>query len=229
MGWSDSREQSRKALARTMIASSPKRPSATIERLAWLCLAGIALYVALDVLLFFLRPDLPILRRAESDYGNGPWAWIMDANFLLRCAFSLAAAGALWAALPRSAISRVAIGLLALWAIASGALAFFADDYEGTLPTAHGKIHLLAAGIAFLSCLIATLLLTMVLARLWRTRATDAALVVIWLVAALGLFLLGRAGFRPGALDGLYERIFLGGELLWMGVAMWGVIHRPVA
>jgi len=78
-----------------MISITTKRTPATIRRIALLCLGGIALYVALDVLLFFLRPDLPLLRHAESDYGNGPWAWIMDVNFLLRCAFSLAAAGAL--------------------------------------------------------------------------------------------------------------------------------------
>jgi len=209
-----------------MISITTKRTHATIRRIALLCLGGIALYVALDVLLFFLRPDLPLLRHAESDYGNGPWAWIMDVNFLLRCAFSLAAAGALWLALPRSLTARIAIGLLTLWAIASGVLAFFADDYEGIAPTAHGKIHLLVAGVAFLCCLLATLLLTIVLARHWRNQAIVAALAAIWLVAALGLFLLIRSGFRPGSLAGLYERIFLGGELLWIAAAMWGVLRR---
>ncbi len=209
-----------------MISTTTKLTPATIRRVALLCLSGIALYIALDVLLFFLRPDLPLLRRAESDYGNGPWAWIMDANFLLRCAFSLAAAGALWAALPRSLTSRIALGLLTLWAFASGVLAFVADDIEGAPTTTHGKIHLLAAGVAFLSCLFATLLLTVMLTRLWRSSAIGAALVVIWLMAALGLFLLIGVGFHPGSLAGLYERIFLGGELLWIAVAMWGVYQR---
>jgi hypothetical protein len=194
-----------------------------------LSLVGLVVYVALDVLLFFLRPDLPLLRHAESDYGNGPWAWIMDVNFLLRCAFSLAAVGALWIALPRSVTSRIALGLLALWAIASGGLAFFADDIERAPLTAHGRLHLLLAGVAFLSCLLATLLLTSALARHWRHRPIVVSLIVIWLVAALGLALLIAVGFHPGALDGLYERIFLGFELLWIAVVMARLYTLPTA
>lgn len=199
---------------------SERTSQTTIRRLALLSLLGIALYVALDILLFFLRPDLSILHHAESDYGNGPWAWIMDSNFLLRCIFSLAAVGALWSALPRSRINRSALRLLAVWAIASGVLAFFADDYEGMPSTKHGTVHLLAAGIAFLSCLLATLLLTGVLARLWHKLSIGVALIGIWLIAALGLGLFLNVGFKPGTLDGLYERLFLGFELLWLVVVM---------
>ena len=203
----------------------------TMRWLAFLSLAGIVCYIAIDVLLFFLRPDLPILHRAESDYGNGPWAWIMDVNFLLRCALSLAAVFAFWQVLPRTLITRLALGLLTVWAIASGILAFFPDDYEGAAPTTHGKIHLLAAVIAFLCCLLATLLLTGVLACHWRGLFIVAALAASWLIAAAGLFLLFRAGFTLHALAGLYERLFLGFELLWIALAMiqliWG--RKPVS
>jgi hypothetical protein len=64
----------------------------------WACAAsaGIALYVAIDVALVFLRPRLSVLHNAESDYGSrGRWAWVMDLNFALRCALSLAAVQAL--------------------------------------------------------------------------------------------------------------------------------------
>ncbi len=191
-----------------------------MRRLAAISLIGVVVYVILDVLLYFLRPDLPILHHAESDYGNGPWAWVMDLNFLLRCFLSLAALGALWYALPRRGATRVALALLAIWAIASGVLAFFPDDYAGTTPTLHGKIHLAAAGIAFLCCLVATLLLTISVARLWRAPLVVAALIASWVIAAIGLLLLLRAGFDPGGLGGLYERIFLGFELLWIAIAM---------
>src|SRR5579872_3629583 len=209
------------SMSMNLKASAARLPyGVTIRRLALLSLLGIVLYVVLDILLFFLRPDLPILRHAESDYGNGPWAWIMDFNFLLRCFLSLAAAGALWYTLPRTANSQIALGLLVVWAIASGLLAFFPDDYEGTPATAHGRIHLAAAAIAFLGCLLATLLLTRELARHWGWRPIAATLGVFWVIAALGLVLLTLVGFRPGRLDGLYERIFLGFELLWLTVAM---------
>jgi hypothetical protein len=51
--------------------------------------------VAIDVLLAFLPPGYSLIYNADSDYGRGPWFWVMDLNFLLRCALSLAIAGAL--------------------------------------------------------------------------------------------------------------------------------------
>ncbi|HEY8325186.1 MAG TPA: DUF998 domain-containing protein, partial [Ktedonobacterales bacterium] len=72
-------------------AVTTERLTGAARTLALLSLVGIILYVVIDVLLFVLRPELSLLHRAESDYGNGQWAWLMDANFLLRCALSLAA------------------------------------------------------------------------------------------------------------------------------------------
>lgn len=197
-----------------------------VQRLALLSFIGVLFYVAIDVTLFFLRPDLPILTHAESDYGNGPWSWLMDINFLLRCALSLAAVLALWSALPRGLFNRIGLVLLGAWAVGSGILAFFSDDLEGALPTVHGEIHLLVATIAFLCCLLATLFLTITLARRWRRQPVVIGLILSWVIAAVGQFLLVRHGFTPGSLDGFYERIFLGFELLWIVLAMaqlaWG-------
>jgi len=36
--------------------------------------------------------------------------------------------------------------------------------------------------------------------------------------ALVPLLLLGRVGFRPHSLGGLYEKIFLGMELLWLAL-----------
>lgn len=206
---------------------TPAKASVTgqARTLALLSLLGVLVYVALDVLLFFLRSDLPILHHAESDYGNGPWSWLMDVNFLLRCALSLAAVGALWSLLPKSATTRLALILLAVWAICSGVLAFFSDDEQGAPATAHGKVHLLAAAIAFLCCLLATLLLTRVLARWSGSRRLVVALAASWLIALIGVILLGRFGFRPLGSGGLYERLFLGGELLWLAIAMGWILR----
>ena len=122
------------------------------EPLAWFALAGVVAYVGIDVLLAVLRPRYSLLYDAESDYGRGPWYWLMDVNFLLRCALSLALAGALArSALARSAPARArgGLGLLVTWAVCSGLLAFFADDPEGQPATASGRIHLVLAFIAF--------------------------------------------------------------------------------
>jgi len=74
----------------------PPRAPSRARPLARLALAGVAVYVAVDVLLAFLRPGYSLLYNAESDYGRGPWYWVMDLNFLLRCALSLAIAAALY-------------------------------------------------------------------------------------------------------------------------------------
>ena len=127
-----------------------ERPTACT--LARFTLAGIVVYVAIDVLLAFLRPGYSLLHNAESDYGRGPWFWVMDANFLLRCALSLALAGALYQAPSRSGRperqARRGLGLLAGWAVCSGLLAFFADNPAGYPKLVSGQVHVLLGLVA---------------------------------------------------------------------------------
>ncbi|MGH3149476.1 MAG: DUF998 domain-containing protein, partial [Streptosporangiaceae bacterium] len=118
----------------TAAVSPPRqRPAPSrVRPLARLTLAGVALYVAIDVLLAFLRPGYSLIYNAESDYGRGPWYWVMDLNFLLRCALSLAIASALYRVIRPDGRTRAGLALLVTWAVCSGLLAFFADDPEGT-------------------------------------------------------------------------------------------------
>ena len=108
---------------------------ATIARTV---LAAVVLYAAIDVALVFLRPQFSILHSAESDYGSaGPWSWLMDLNFLLRCGLSLGAVRAIMLTGKMSGGLRVALTLLIVWALASGLLAFFPDDPAGEIGRAH--------------------------------------------------------------------------------------------
>ncbi len=50
------------------MAGGPSRA----KPLARLALAGVAVYVAMDVLLAFLGPESSLLCNAESGYGRGP-------------------------------------------------------------------------------------------------------------------------------------------------------------
>ena len=176
-------------------------------------------YVAIDVLLAFLRPRYSLLYNAESDYGRGPWFWVMDLNFLLRCALSLALAAALAAALAGAparsfpARARGGLGLLVAWAVGSGLLAFFADDPEGQPATASGRIHLVLAFIAFTAMAAGAIMISASL----RSDLPAAALPVS-VAGAAALLLLGMAARHKHAPGGLYERIFLGLELLWIAV-----------
>ena len=203
--------------------------------LAQLALAGIAVYVAIDVLLAFLRPRYSLLYNAESDYGRGPWYWVMDINFLLRCVLSLAIVAALY----RTGVfatgrteggadgrRRAGLALLAAWAICSGLLAFFADNPEGTPQTASGVVHVILAFIAFTCVTIGAILVSVGLMSDPDWRPVARVLLVISIVGALAYLLLGTASKHHHAPGGLYERIFLGVELLWIVVAAVAVARQ---
>ena len=192
---------------------SPRRREARPrpEALARFALAGVVVYVGIDVLLAFLRPRYSLLYNAESDYGRGPWYWLMDLNFLLRCALSLALAGALAQSFPGRV--RGGLGLLVTWAVCSGLLAFFADDPKGYPATASGRIHLVLAFIAFTAMAAGAIVISVNL----RSGLPSAALPLA-IAGAAAYLLLGVAARHRHAPGGLYERIFLGLELLWIAV-----------
>jgi len=194
--------------------------------LARLTLAGVAVYLAIDVLLAFLRPKYSLLYNAESDYGRGPWYWVMDINFLLRCVLSLAIAGALYRTVRLDGRTRAGLALLVTWAICSGLLAFFADDPRGTPQTGSGVVHVVLALIAFPCITVGAILISASLISdpAWRRAAP--VLLAISVGGALALLLLGAPHKHYHAPSGLYERIFLGLELLWMAVAAIAIARR---
>jgi hypothetical membrane protein len=213
---------------RTEVVPQRQQPSAwRAKPLARLTLAGVAVYVAIDVLLAFLRPGYSLLYNAESDYGRGPWFWVMDLNFLLRCALSLAIAAALYKTARPDGRTRWGLALLVTWAVCSGLLAFFADNPEGTPQTASGVVHLVLAFIAFTCITIGVILISASLMSdpAWRPAAP--VLLAISVAGACAYLLLGTAGKHHHAPGGLYERIFLGLELLWIVVSAVAIARRP--
>jgi hypothetical membrane protein len=212
----------------TAAVSPPRqRPAPSrVRPLARLTLAGVALYVAIDVLLAFLRPGYSLIYNAESDYGRGPWYWVMDLNFLLRCALSLAIAAALYRVVRLDGRTRTGLALLVTWAICSGLLAFFADDPEGTPQHGSGIVHLVLAFIAFTAIAVGAILISASLLSdpAWRPAAR--ILLAISVAAALAYLLLGGAHKHQHAPAGLDERIFLGLELLWIAVAAIIIARR---
>jgi hypothetical membrane protein len=197
-------------------ATSGNAPRFTASRLALLASGGVSVYLIIDVLLALLRPDVSLLHQAESDYGVGPFSWLMDGNFLLRCGLSLALVGALLRMAAGSGRLRVGVAFLAAWGVGSGILAFFPDNPPGTPVTASGVVHLNIALVAFLCAAIGTIVLSVGFRYFPELQQLYPWLLVISLVAVVPLALLGHAHFRPHSFDGLYERTFLALELLWI-------------
>ena len=196
------------------------------EVLAWSVLAGIVIYVVIDVLLKFLRPDYSLLYNAESDYGRGPWFWVMDLNFLLRCALSLAAITAIAASVRLDGKLRTGLAFLAVWAVCSGLLAFFADDIEGTPQQGSGVVHLILAFIAFTCVAVGTIVTSVGLRTNPAWRQVAPWLLALSIAGAAAFLLLGHAAGHKHAPGGLYERIFLGIELLWLALAVVPALRR---
>jgi hypothetical membrane protein len=195
------------------------------HQLARLALLGIGLYVSVDVLLRFLRPQYSLIYNAESDYGRGPWSWVMDINFLLRCSLSIALVAALHKTLRTSRAVRVGLGLLVAWALGSGILAFFADDVEGTPTHGSGTVHLAVAIVAFIAMAAGGLVISLKLRSdpAWRPAASG--LLVVSVLGVVALLVEGRLTGHH-APDGLFERIFLGTELVWMGLVAAIIVRR---
>lgn len=192
------------------------QPRITVPTLGLIASAGVVIYLAIDILLAFLRPDLSLLHRAESDYGVGPYSWLMDINFLVRGALSLALVAALLRLAGGTGRLRLGAGFLAVWGIGSALLAFFPDNPPGTKVSAAGVIHLDVALLAFLCAVVGTIVLSIGLRHFPPWRALAGFLLVVAVAAIIPLALLGHSHFRAHSLDGLYERIFLGLELLWI-------------
>ena len=194
---------------------------------ARVAIAGTVLYVAIDVALVFLRPELSVLHNAESDYGSrGAYAWLMDLNFLLRCALSLAVVWALALAVRERRPLWAGLACLAVWAVASGLLAFFPDNPVGTTAHGLGRVHVLVAAVAFVAVVLGTRFSTRALRLEPGWQPVIGPLAVLSWGALVPILLLGHAHFRPESLGGLYEKLFLAVELAWLLVcAVW--IARP--
>jgi hypothetical membrane protein len=174
-------------------------------------------YLAIDVLLAFLRPHYSLLSNAESDYGRGKDAWLMDVNFVLRGLVS--AAVALVLSKSRPLLRRWPIWLIGVWAACSALLALFPDNPPGLPAHPSGKVHLALAAIAFSAVIVATVALTLQMsAPIWRSLRP--VFVVLVSLGALSYLALPKTLNRAHGVGGLIERIFLGSQLAWLSVAM---------
>lgn len=203
------------------VASVP-RPAAEAgaRRAAAVAIGGIVVYGLVDAALRVLEPQYSLLRNAESDHGNGAFAWLMDLDFLLRGVASVGVVLALAALLRPVGPLRLGLGLLLVWAVASGLLAFFPDDLAGAAVTVAGRTHLLLALVAFVAMSVGAVIVAYALGRDPAWRPVAPILLGLAVVGLIALPLVGRPPMRGDF--GLFERLFLGLELLWLlTAAVW--------
>jgi hypothetical protein len=200
----------------TQTEISTARRTALFARIA---LAGIALYVALDVVAQLLPPHYNPIRQAESDLAVGPYGYVMAINFVVRGVLTFALLLALRAGLPTQTRSRAGGALLAIWAIGALILAVSPTDLTGRPPTLHGLIHLVVAVNAFIAGAVGELLISLRLGADPRLHGV-AQLATVIAIGACTMLIVGLLTARADVF-GLTERIFIGVILLWMGVVAW--------
>ncbi|MDA4122504.1 MAG: DUF998 domain-containing protein [Thaumarchaeota archaeon] len=199
------------------------RPSLPGSRSAFrVVIAGVLIYVVLDVIVQSLPPHYNPISQAESDLAVGPYGYIMTLNFVNRGLLSLVFVYALSMVLLEEGESRRSLGLslLAVWGLGALLLAIFPTDVPATPVSGHGAIHLLVAAVAFLAGAFGTVALSQEFHRLDSLKGIAqpakliADLAVVFALVTLGLgFIVKRLADQIGGLD---ERIFLGLVLLWM-------------
>ncbi len=94
---------------------------------------------------------------------------------------------------------------------------------------ASGIVHLVLAFIAFTCIAIGAILISASLVSDPAWRPAGAVLLAISIAGAVAYLLLGTVHKHHHAPGGLYERIFLGLELLWIAVAAIAIVRRTPA
>jgi hypothetical membrane protein len=212
------------------------------RRLATAAMAGVLLYVLVDVVLQFLPPHYSPISDAESNLAVGPFGWIMNLNFLARAALCGCAIGALVLCGSAGRLRTVGLALLGLAGTLSGLLAFFPTDvvhHEASgdqvdvalattalaTTTVTGQIHLALATSGFLLALAAFAVLTVWMRRNRRNQGDPGNPVLgraypwalgFLLLALGGIVFLGVAIAAAPHVLGLAERLCLAGILGWV-------------
>ena len=202
-----------------MISQGSNRSDAASQNWAGAAAVGVVIYVLVDLALAVLRPGLSLIHNPESDYGVGPYSWLMDLNFLLRGALTVCLAVAIVKCWRPSWRVRLGLLLLVGWGVFSALLAFFPDDPLGTPATESGAIHLLLALVAFFCALVGTIVLSVGMDFVPQLQQVRSWLLSLSLLAVVPFLALGRVGFRTDSAGGLFERVFLALELAWILVA----------
>jgi hypothetical protein len=195
------------------------------KQVAWLALiaiGGIIYFIGAVVVLHFLRPEYNPINHAVSNYAVGPYGYLMTAAFYVLALSVFAVALGLIGIIARTNLSRIAILLLCLASIGMLVMGIFPGDVHALHPpaTITGVIHWTAAGISFLSIMIAAFLLSVSLKADERFQRFQRPCFLLAL-AMVGAFLLYGILALVGWI-GIGHRTYLAVCLLWLlGLARW--------
>lgn len=199
------------------------------KQVAWLALiaiGGIVYFVVAIVVLHFLCPEYNPINHAVSNYAAGSYGYLMTSAFYMLASSVLALALSLFLSFALINLSRIAILLLCLASSGMVIMGVFPGDAHALHPpaTITGIIHWTAAGVSFLSIMIAAFLLSSSFKMDERLRVFQRPCLILAsaMVGALLLYgILALVGWI-----GIGQRIYLVVCLLWLLVLagwMWSM------
>jgi hypothetical protein len=194
--------------------------------LALIAIGGIVYFVVAVVVLHFLRPEYNPINHAVSNYAVGSYGFFMTAGFYALALSLLALALGLIRSIALTNLSRVAVLLLCLASSGMVVMSIFPGDVHALHPpaTITGVIHWTAAGISFLSIMIAAFLLSgsFKTDERWRACQRPCFVLALAMVGALLFYgILALVGWI-----GIGQRIYIAVCLLWLLVLagwIWSV------
>ena len=182
--------------------------------LALLALVGIAVKFLTIVALHFLRPDVNPLLEPISNYGVGPYGFLLTVADIGSVLGTLALVFGLYLGIRPPGRSYVGLFLLALYGVSELLAGIFPIDVGGEATTA-GTIHNIVGNISFFCFPIAAILLSLRMGKdeQWRSfrRPALALSIVVVLTAILTI-----AGFNLGIGFGVTQRVANVAVLVWM-------------
>lgn len=191
-------------------------PTSTyVARLATVALVAIAYFVAIIVLLHFVRTDRDPISQTTSEYAVGDHGYLMASAFLSMSVACVALLIGLYSRLSSSARPRVGFALLGVWSVGVLIAMIFPIDVDGAAQTTTGTIHRINGQLIFLSLTAAVILISHRFKNdeSWRPFHRVAQyLSLIMLAGAIATFL---SSVTDAGITGLGQRVVLVVFVTW--------------
>ena len=182
--------------------------------LGLLALVGIALKLLIIAALHFLRPDANPVLEPISNYGVGPYGFLLTVADIGSGLATLALVVGLYLGIARAGRSYVGLFLLGLYGVSELMAGIFPIDVGGEATTA-GTIHNIVGNISFFCFPVAAILLSLRMGKDERWRSFRRPALALSIVVVLSV-ILTIAGFNLGIGFGVTQRVANVAVAVWM-------------
>ncbi len=174
-------------------------------------------FVAIVVLLHFLRLDMHPLQAFISEYAVGEYGFLMTTAFLAFAVGIAALTVSFYQGLPLMPRSWASLVLLSASSVLVTLAGIFPTDLGGEIATTSGEIHNLASLLFFLLLMLAMLVLSIRLRRAGMLEGRQMAL--LWLSIAAPILLVATFGpLDRAGLVGLGRRLYVLTLISWLAI-----------